>query len=51
MNDKYLYSLMAVIALFLVAYAGVEAAGLQWLFGIILPYLAIITFIVGFVMR
>ena len=51
MNEKYLYPLMAVIALFLVAYAGVEAAGLQWLFGIILPYLALITFIVGFVLR
>ena len=51
MNEKYLYSLMAVIALFLVAYVGVEAIGLQWLFGIIIPYLALITFIVGFVMR
>ncbi len=51
MNEKYLYSLIAVIALFLVAYAGVEAAGLQYLFGVIIPYLAIITFIVGFVMR
>jgi nitrate reductase gamma subunit len=51
MNEKYLYSLIAVIALFLVAYVGVEAAGLQFLFGIIIPYLAIITFIVGFVMR
>ncbi len=51
MNEKYLYSLIAVIALFLVAYVGVEALGLQWLFGIIIPFLALITFIVGFVMR
>lgn len=51
MNEKYLYSLIAVVALFLIAYVGVEAAGLQYLFGIIIPYLAIITFIVGFVMR
>jgi len=51
MNVKYLYSLIAVIALFLVAYVGVEALGLQWLFGIIIPFLALITFIVGFVMR
>jgi len=51
MNEKYLYSLIAVIALFLLAYAGVEAAGLQYLFGIIIPYLAIITFVVGFAMR
>ena len=51
MNEKYLYPLMAVIALFLVAYVGVEAVGLQWLFGIIIPFVALITFIVGFVMR
>ncbi|MBC2695591.1 MAG: sulfate reduction electron transfer complex DsrMKJOP subunit DsrM [Desulfobacteraceae bacterium] len=51
MNEKYLYSLIAVFALFLVAYVGVEAAGFYWLFGIIIPYLALITFIVGFVMR
>ncbi|MDL1962898.1 MAG: sulfate reduction electron transfer complex DsrMKJOP subunit DsrM [Deltaproteobacteria bacterium] len=51
MNEKYLYPLMAVIALFLVAYVGVEAVGLQWLFGIIIPFMALITFVVGFVMR
>ncbi len=51
MNEKYLYPLMAVIALFLVAYVGVEAIGLQWLFGIVIPLLALITFVVGFVMR
>ncbi len=51
MNEKYLYSLIAVVALFLIAYVGVEAAGLQYLFGIIIPYLAMIIFIVGFVMR
>lgn len=51
MNEKYLYPLMAVIALFLVAYVGVEAGGLQWLFGIVIPFLALITFVVGFVMR
>ena len=51
MNEKYLYSLIAVVALFLMAYVGVEAAGLHYLFGVIIPYLAIITFIVGFATR
>ncbi|MCP4022223.1 MAG: menaquinol oxidoreductase [Desulfobacteraceae bacterium] len=48
MNQKYLVPLAAVFLLFLVAYTGVEGAGLQVLFGIIIPYLAIIAFIVGF---
>ncbi len=51
MNVKYMSSLGAVIVLFLLAYVGVAAAGLQRLFGVILPYLAIITFIVGVVYR
>ena len=51
MNAKYMSSLGAVIVLFLLAYVGVEAAGLQVLFGIIIPYLAIIAFIVGIVYR
>jgi nitrate reductase gamma subunit len=42
---------MAVIVLFLIAYIGVEAAGLEVLFGIIIPYLAFLTFIVGFIYR
>jgi len=48
MNSKYLYSLGAVIVLFLLAYLGVEAAGLEVLFGIVFPYLAVAVFIVGF---
>ena len=51
MNVKYMYSLIAVIVLVLLAYVGVEAAGLQVFFGIIIPYLAIITFIAGFIYR
>jgi len=51
MNQKYIYSLIAVLALFLIAYVGSEAAGLQILFGIILPYLAIIAFLGGFIVR
>ncbi|MBU4345593.1 MAG: sulfate reduction electron transfer complex DsrMKJOP subunit DsrM, partial [Proteobacteria bacterium] len=51
MNVKYMFSLIAVIVLILLAYVGVEAAGLQVLFGIIIPYLAILIFIVGFAYR
>ncbi|MBI9085687.1 MAG: sulfate reduction electron transfer complex DsrMKJOP subunit DsrM [Desulfobacterales bacterium] len=51
MNVKYVYSLIAVLVLSLIAYAGVEAAGLQYLFGVILPYLAVLIFIVGFAVK
>ncbi|RLC28487.1 MAG: menaquinol oxidoreductase, partial [Deltaproteobacteria bacterium] len=51
MNGKYLFSLIAVIVLFLLAYVGVETAGLQVVFGIIIPYLAVLTFIIGFAYR
>ncbi len=48
MNTKYLFSLMAVILLVLIAYAGVEVAGLHSLFGIVIPYAATAIFIAGF---
>jgi nitrate reductase gamma subunit len=51
MNDKYMYSLIAVFVLALLAYAGVEAAGLDALFGIIIPYAAVLLFIGGFTWR
>jgi len=51
MNTKYIYSLLAVLVLFLLAYVGVEALGLQVLFGVIFPYLAVIVFLVGFCYR
>ncbi len=47
MNNRYIFSLVAVVALFLIAWAGV-ALGLEALFGIVVPYLALLTFIVGF---
>jgi nitrate reductase gamma subunit len=43
-------SLIAVIVLFLIAWAG-TAIGLQIVFGIIIPYLALLTFLVGFVYK
>lgn len=51
MNVNYMVSLLTVIALFLIAYIGVEGLGLDVLFGVIFPYAAIITFIAGFVYR
>jgi len=51
MNAAYLYSLIAVVVLGLIAYAGVEAAGLDGLFGVVIPYMAMLVFIVGFANR
>ena len=52
MNVKYMYSLLAVIVLFLVSYvlAGTGTA-FKVLFGIILPYAALLIFIIGFISR
>jgi nitrate reductase gamma subunit len=47
MNKKYMFSFIAVLALFLIAWAGVSI-GLQWIFGVVIPYLALLVFIVGF---
>jgi nitrate reductase gamma subunit len=50
MTQKYLIPLAAVFLLFLVAYTG-AGAGLGWFFGIVFPYLAVIAFLVGFVIK
>ena len=39
MNQNYIVSLLAVIVLSLLAYVGVEAVGLEVLFGIVLPFI------------
>lgn len=44
-------SLLAVIVLGVIAYVGVEGAGLRVLFGVIIPYAAVLTFFVGMVYR
>ncbi len=51
MNQKYLIPLTTVFLLFLVAYTGVEGAGLQWFFGFVFPYVAIIAFLAGFIYK
>ena len=51
MNQKYMLPLAGVFMLFLLAYAGVEGAGMQWFFGIVFPYIAVTAFIAGFIYR
>ncbi len=48
---KVLVSLFAVLALASVAYAAVEVANLQYLFGVIIPYAAFAAFLGGVVFR
>jgi len=48
---KVLVSLIMVLALVAIAWIGVGAAGLEYLFGVIFPYLAIALFLVGVVWR
>ncbi len=45
------FSLLAVITLVLIALGGARVASLQFLFGFIIPSLAFITFVAGFVYR
>ena len=51
MNIGYMYSLIAIVVLFLLAYVGVKLPGGEVFFGVIIPYLAIIIFILGFINR
>jgi len=48
---KAIYSLILVIALVLLAMIGAGALGLELLFGVIIPYLAVLAFVVGFILR
>jgi nitrate reductase gamma subunit len=45
---KYAFPLAAVIALVLIALIGVQIPGMQYLFGVAIPYLAIALFLGGF---
>ena len=52
MNVKYIFSLMAVILLFLLSYVLVSVApATKIVFGVIIPYAALIVFVVFFVIR
>ncbi|MFH1892168.1 MAG: sulfate reduction electron transfer complex DsrMKJOP subunit DsrM [Candidatus Zixiibacteriota bacterium] len=48
---RVVFSFVAVILLILAAWIGVESAGLGYLFGIIIPYVAIVAFLVGVIYR
>ena len=48
---KALVSFLAVLLLAFVAYAGASVPGLRFLFGVVIPYVAIIIFVVGMVVR
>lgn len=45
------YSLLLVLGLVLFVFLGTEVLGLQVVFGVLIPYAAILVFLVGFVMR
>ena len=46
-----LFAFSAVVALALIAYLGVKGAGLYFLFGVIVPYAAVATFVIFFILR
>jgi nitrate reductase gamma subunit len=46
-----LFSFFTVVALVLIALIGVKAVNLRYLFGVIIPYAAFLTFIVGIIYR
>jgi nitrate reductase gamma subunit len=48
---RILYPFLAVLAVSVIAYLGGKVTGLQYLFGVVLPYLAFGVFIVGFIYR
>jgi len=48
---KYTFPLAAVIALVLIAWIGSSIPGMQYFFGVAIPYLAIVTFVGGFCYR
>jgi nitrate reductase gamma subunit len=45
-----MFAFIAVFILFLIAWLGVSI-GLQWLFGVVIPYVAVLVFVVGFVQK
>ena len=47
MNLRYIIPLIAVIVLFFISFLGAQVSGLQYVFGVVVPYLAIITFVLG----
>ncbi|HBI16104.1 MAG TPA: menaquinol oxidoreductase [Desulfobulbaceae bacterium] len=48
---KYIFPMAAVIALVLISWIGSKIPGMEYLFGVLVPYAAIATFIIGFCYR
>src|SRR5512143_4083728 len=48
---KATISFIAVLALAAVAYAGVAMGNMQYLFGVVIPYLAVATFVIFMIVR
>ncbi len=48
---KAIYSLFLVFALVLIALIGAGGLGLHYFFGVIVPYVAVLFFVVGFILR
>lgn len=46
-----LFSFFAVIALIMIVFIGVKGAGLHYFFGVIIPYAAFLTFVIGVIYR
>jgi nitrate reductase gamma subunit len=46
-----LFSLFTVIALIIIVFVGVQAAKLNYIFGVIIPYAAFLTFLAGIIVR
>jgi nitrate reductase gamma subunit len=48
---KAVYSLLAVVVLVLIALVGASSDGLRFLFAVVLPYVAIVSFLLGMIYR
>ena len=48
---KYAFSFLVVIALVLIAWLGSQIPGMQYFFGVAVPYLAVLVFLGGFIYR
>jgi len=48
---KIIFSILIILILTLVAFVGVEFLQLHFIFGVLIPYFAILFFIIGFVLR
>jgi len=48
---SFFFSVFAILIILLLVWVGVGSANMYYLFGVIIPYLAVLTFIIGFIAR